>query len=95
MTWGDANAASASDGKAVFTKDDGYLGVWHLSEPGSMTADGYKDSSWNEAHATGVNRVPATGEGRIGKSIVLDNAGAMKQWAEISAAEDRAGPAGT
>jgi len=85
MTWGDANAASASDGKAVFTKDDGYLGVWHLSEPGSMTADGYKDSSWNEAHATGVNRVPATGEGRIGKSIVLDNAGAMKHWAEISA----------
>ena len=87
MTWGDPNAASASNGKAVFPKEDGYLGAWHLSEPGSMTADGYKDSSGNEAHATGVMRMPASGEGRIGKALVLDNAGAMKHWAEISAAK--------
>jgi hypothetical protein len=92
MTWGDANAATASDGKAVFPKEDGYLGAWHLSEPASLTADGYKDSSGNEAHATGVMRMPASGEGRIGKALVLDNAGAMKHWAEISAAKTTLDP---
>jgi Concanavalin A-like lectin/glucanases superfamily/Domain of unknown function (DUF2341) len=92
MTYGDPAAASASNGQAVFPKEEGFLGAWHLSEPGSMTADGYKDSSGNQAHATGVNRAPATGDGPVGKSIVLDNAGAMKQWAEIPAAKTMLAP---
>jgi hypothetical protein len=84
MTWGDAAAVSASDGKAVFPMEDGYLGVWHLSEPGSTTPGGYKDSSANAAHATGVAMTPdGTGEGRIGKAILLANA--KMQWAEVPA----------
>ena len=32
MHWGKADAASASDGRAVFNESNGYLGVWHLGE---------------------------------------------------------------
>ena len=84
MTWGDPNAADASDGKAVFSAEDGFLGVWHLSEPGSTTPAGYKDSTANGAHATGINMtVDGTGEGRVGKAILLANA--KMQWAEVPA----------
>lgn len=30
MLWGNADAADSSDGEAVFTREDGYLSVWHL-----------------------------------------------------------------
>lgn len=32
MYWGKADAASESDGKAVFNESNGYLGVWHMGE---------------------------------------------------------------
>ncbi len=32
MFWGKADAASESDGKAVFNESNGYLGVWHMGE---------------------------------------------------------------
>ena len=32
MHWGKADAASASDGKAVFNESNGYLSVWHLGD---------------------------------------------------------------
>jgi hypothetical protein len=92
MTFGDPAAVSASNGQAVFPKEEGFLGAWHLSEAGSMTADGYKDSSSNQAHATGVNRAPGTGDGPVGKAIDLTNAGAMKHWAEIPAAKTMLAP---
>ena len=31
--WGNANAASESDGKAVFNESSGYLSVWHMNDP--------------------------------------------------------------
>ena len=40
MTWGDPAAAAASDGKAVFDVKEGFMGVWHLSEPGSNQPGG-------------------------------------------------------
>lgn len=32
MHWGKADAASASDGKAVFNESNGYLSVWHMGD---------------------------------------------------------------
>ena len=43
LHWGNANAASESDGKAVFNESNGYLAVWHMNDPvrddtGSLTS---------------------------------------------------------
>jgi hypothetical protein len=75
MTWGDSAATAASNPNAVFDTKDGFIGVWHLSEPGSTTADGYKDATASGAHATGVALAPAsTGDGRVGKATLLSHA---------------------
>jgi hypothetical protein len=75
MTWGDAAATAASNPNAVFDTKDGFIGVWHLSEPGSTTADGYKDATASAAHAAGVALTAAsTGDGRVGKATLLSHA---------------------
>jgi len=33
LYWGKTDAASESDGKAVFNESNGYLSVWHMSDP--------------------------------------------------------------
>ncbi|MFN0126278.1 MAG: DUF2341 domain-containing protein [Verrucomicrobiales bacterium] len=33
LHWGNADAASESDGRAVFNETNGYLGVWHMNDP--------------------------------------------------------------
>ena len=33
MYWGKADAASQSDGRAVFNESNGYLSVWHMNDP--------------------------------------------------------------
>jgi hypothetical protein len=33
LRWGNANATSESDGKAVFNESNGYLAVWHMNDP--------------------------------------------------------------
>ncbi len=33
LHWGNASAASESDGKAVFNESNGYLSVWHMNTP--------------------------------------------------------------
>ena len=43
LHWGNANAASESNGKAVFNESNGYLAVWHMNDPvrddtGSLTS---------------------------------------------------------
>jgi hypothetical protein len=74
MLWGQAGAAVVADSKAVFSTADGFYGVWHLSEDGSTTAGGYKDSSQHEAHATGVNMLAGSSiAARVGRGINLDN----------------------
>ena len=59
MHWGNAAATAAGDSKAVFSKEDGWVGVWHLNEAGNTTAGGYKDATANEAHGTGTNLTAA------------------------------------
>jgi hypothetical protein len=90
MHWGNADAADAGDSKAVFDTASGFVGVWHLNEDGNNTADGYKDSSANEAHATGVlmepgSRVP----GRVGPATRLSNSkeAPKDQWIKVDTAK--------
>jgi len=74
MRWGNATAPNVSDSNAVFKKDDGFVGVWHLGEDGNTTPDGYRDASDHEAHGTGVGMIPGSRvDGRIGKGVHLDN----------------------
>lgn len=74
MLWGGAGPFTGGDSKAVFSKADGFYGVWHLDEDGNTTADGYKDSSEHEAHGTGVNMIPGSRvAGRVGMGMHLDN----------------------
>jgi biopolymer transport protein ExbB len=74
MRWGTPGAVSTADSKAVFSKADGFFGVWHLDEDGNTTADGYKDASEHEAHGTGVNMIAGSRvDARIGKGQNLDN----------------------
>jgi hypothetical protein len=82
MTWGDAAATDASAPETVFDVKDGFTGVWHLSDPGSATPDGYKDSTANAAHGSGVaTTAESTGPGRVGNAVLLANA--KQQWVQI------------
>lgn len=82
MHWGKADAAAASDGKAVFPAEGGYLGVWHLSETGGTAADLYQDASPSQAHGTGVNTKAAnTVAGAVGKAHL--NVHADKTWIKV------------
>ncbi|HEY0712795.1 MAG TPA: DUF2341 domain-containing protein [Polyangia bacterium] len=74
MFWGNPAANDASDTKAVFPQADGFVGVYHLDEEGNTAANGYKDASSHEAHATGLNLMAnARVDGRIGKATNLSN----------------------
>jgi biopolymer transport protein ExbB len=88
MSFGDASASDASDGHKVFDVADGFLGVWHLSEPGSTTAGGYKDSTANGNNGQGIALTAAsTGDGRVGKATSL--AHASNQWIEVPVAKTK------
>ena len=86
MHWGNPAAQSASSGKSVFSAEDGFLGVYHLSEQGTNAPGGYKDSSPTEAHLTGFGSEPAVATpARIGKGTLLANPGGQgkNQWMGI------------
>lgn len=74
LHWGNPSAASESDSKTVFAKEDGWVGVWHMSEAGNTTAGGYKDATANEAHGTGTNfPASATTQCVTGRCPEFDN----------------------
>jgi hypothetical protein len=80
--WGNSTATDASDSKKVFDTTQGFIGVWHLNDPGSTMAGGYKDATGNEAHGTGVGFTAASSvAGRIGKAT--DIANEMSQWVRV------------
>lgn len=82
MHWGNPSATSASDSKAVFSGEDGWLGVWHLSEDGNTAPGGYKDASPTGAHGTGINYAPGSAvDARIGRGT--NNSYAKKTWVKI------------
>jgi hypothetical protein len=74
MQWGHPSAPDISDSKTVFSRENGFVGVWHLDEDGNTDPDGFKDSSAHEAHGTGVGMIPGSRvDARIGKGAHLDN----------------------
>jgi len=52
LYWGKENSPDVSNGEAVFGKDAGFTGVWHLKEEAEDTATGkvYKNSVADENH---------------------------------------------
>jgi hypothetical protein len=74
MRWGHSSAPDASDSKAVFKQENGFVGVWHLDEDGNTNPDGYRDASDHGAHGTGVGMIPGSRvDARVGKGVHLDN----------------------
>ena len=74
MKWGHPSAPDISDSKAVFKRQDGFVGVWHLDEDGNTGPEGYKDASDHQAHGTGVGMIPGSRvNARVGKGVHLDN----------------------
>jgi hypothetical protein len=82
MHWGNGDAKDASDSKKVFDTKEGWVGVYHLGEAGNAAVEGYKDSTGNEAHLTGVNTDGgARGDGRLGRGLELTYA--KNQWLKL------------
>jgi hypothetical protein len=87
MRWGHPRAPDASDSKAVFRTDDGFVGVWHLDEEGNTNPGGYRDASDYQAHATGVGMIPGSRvDARVGKGVHLDNPKGQEtaRWIRVS-----------
>lgn len=54
LYWGNANAASESDGKAVFNESNGYLSVWHMNDPVRDDAGTLTSTDTGTTATTGV-----------------------------------------
>jgi biopolymer transport protein ExbB len=63
MYWGNPDAASASNGAAVFDTANGFQGVWHLAEPANAAA---RDATANRYDGTPSAAGPAAADGIIG-----------------------------
>ena len=87
MHFGNPDAESAARSKDVFSKEAGFLGVYHLNQDGNEKENGYPDASWNEVHGVGVKMMPGSlAEGRIGPGTQLKNpggGGANAQWVKV------------
>lgn len=87
MHFGNPEATSAASTKAVFSKEAGFLGVYHLNQDGNTTADGYRDASANEVHGTGVRMAAGSlADGRVGLATKFNNAaggGLNVQWVKV------------
>lgn len=82
MHWGNTEAKDAGDSKTVFNTKEGWVGAYHLNDPGTSAEEGYKDATGNQAHLTGVNLdAGARGEGRIGAGVHLTYA--KVQWLKL------------
>lgn len=83
LQWGHPDAPNISDSTRVFTRADGFIGVWHLGDPGGVVPDGVRDATSSAAHGTGINlaadaRVPA----RLGAGLALDHD--RTQWVSVA-----------
>jgi hypothetical protein len=63
MYWGNGNAATLSNGPAVFDTANGFQAVWHLGEAGNAIA---KDATVNHYDGTPSDTSPQEAEGAVG-----------------------------
>jgi hypothetical protein len=54
LHWGKPDAVSESSGKAVFNDSNGYLGVWHLTDPAADAVGALKSTDKGTASVPGV-----------------------------------------
>ena len=76
MFWGNPNAASGSNGAAVFDTSSGFQGVWHLGEAGNTTAPDATLNHYNgiPSGMTAASAVPGAigiAQGFDGKSTCI------------------------
>ena len=75
LHWGNVNATSESDGQAVFNESNGYLSVWHMSDPvrddvGTLTCT---DTGTTAAEGViGAARHFADGKGVFGGDMITN-----------------------
>ncbi|MBI5773036.1 MAG: DUF2341 domain-containing protein [Verrucomicrobia bacterium] len=82
LHWGNADATSLSDSTVVFDTRDGFVGAWHLGDSGGTAEGGFRDSTANAAHGTGVNLQPgARADGPLGRALSLRHA--ETQWVKV------------
>jgi hypothetical protein len=88
MSWGDAAASDASDGKKVFDTAEGWAGVWHLAEAGNTMAGNYKDATANAADASQkATSAAGSAPGRVGPALSL--ASSMMQYLQVDGGVDK------
>jgi hypothetical protein len=69
MYWGRKNAADFSQASSVFSRTDGYLGVWHLNDESDATGQGHTLVSSSSA------TTPAPDTGLAGGAMRFDGVG--------------------
>ena len=86
LHWGNENANEAGEARTVFDTREGWVGVWHMADEGSMEDGGYKDATANAAHGTGINMTRSSrADGRIGRAALFRYP--ANQWIRIGGAK--------
>jgi hypothetical protein len=65
MYWGNAKAAATSSSQKVFSRSEGWTGVWHLEEKGSGNAGEYLDAT-GKYPGTAAGAKPTLTDGPVG-----------------------------
>ncbi|WP_343704193.1 DUF2341 domain-containing protein [Chitinophaga sp.] len=82
LHWGNAAAGGEDRSHEVFDTEEGFVGVYHLNEPGNTLPGGYKDATASAADATGVNMLPGNlAPGILGKAQQFNYSN--QQWIKI------------
>jgi hypothetical protein len=72
MYWGNAKAAAASASQKVFSRNEGWTGVWHLEEKGTGNAGEYLDAT-GKFPGTASGAKPARIDGPVGGAQDLNS----------------------
>lgn len=82
LHWGNNTAEQQDRSHEIFAIAEGFVGVWHLNEPGNTLPEGYKDATANAADATGINMLPGNlADGVLGKAQQFNYSN--KQWIRV------------
>lgn len=86
LHWGNEPASDKGDSKTVFDTKDGFVAAWHLADEGGMEDGGYKDSTANAAHGTGVNTARSSRvDARVGRGALFRYP--ANQWIRVGGAK--------
>jgi hypothetical protein len=73
MYWGNPDADFYTAGAQVFSRGDGYGGVWHLAEEGNSSPHGIRDAGSRGNHGTGLGISPVSSQAAVvGRGLNFD-----------------------